>query len=79
MSETNAPVKNARYKRIIVCGKPKISPNTEANLTSPKPIPLPFVKIKIKEKNKNVKNETIILLIKFPFKNKYISETIKRG
>lgn len=55
MSEIKPPVKNARYNSITILGKPKISPKTAANLTSPKPIPFLLVRTKIKKKKTNEK------------------------
>ncbi len=53
MSDKIPPVKNAKYKEIIILGNPKTSPKTAANLTSPKPIPLPWVTKNIIRKNRN--------------------------
>lgn len=52
MIEIKAPVKNAKYKLIIIKGNPNNNPSTNANLTSPKPMPFPRVKANNRKKNK---------------------------
>ncbi len=50
-----APIKNAKNSPTNIIGKPKISPNNIANLTSPNPIQAPLETRYIIKKNKDPK------------------------
>lgn len=53
MSDKIPPVKNAKYKQMIILGNPRTSPKRAANLTSPSPTPLPRVTKNIIRKKRN--------------------------
>ncbi len=64
MEPTIAPVKNAKYKAVIILGNPKTIPIKNASFTSPKPMPLPFVTTyKARKKRKAPTPENILLMI----------------
>jgi hypothetical protein len=69
MIPTRPPVKNAKYRLIIILGNPKTRPKTKANLISPPPIASFLVRnVKTSEiitKNKNAP----IPQIEFKIKN----------